>query len=190
MSDNQNTNPPADNDNTNPPVNDQGGGDDKDWKAEAEKWKGFSRKHEDAVKKLREEVENLKNASMSDAEKALADARKEGESSGLKKAIERVVKAELKAAAAEKGVKLPDLDALNLAKFADDDGEVDSDAVEKFISTLSPVNNFASGKDLGIGKTGGPGVRQWTRDDLKGKSHQEIVQARKAGHLDQLLGRE
>lgn len=174
-----------------PPVTDPapGGGDDKDWKVEAEKWKVLSRKHEDRSKDLLKENTDLKNASMSDAEKAIEDARKEGESTTLKKVAERLVKAELKAIAAEKGAALPDIEALNLAKFANEDGEPDVEAIEKFVDSLgSSKNAFPSGKDLGIGRSGGSGVKQWSRADLSGKTHAEIVKAREAGHLDKLLG--
>lgn len=174
-----------------PPVTDPapGGGDDKDWKVEAEKWTALSRKHEDAEKKLRKEVEALKNASMSDAEKAIENARKEGESSTLKRVTERLVKAELKAIAAQKGVTLPDVEALNLGKFATDDGDPDEAAIEKFVDSLGGgKNTFPDGKGLGIGQSGGSGVKQWTRADFAGKTHAEIVQAREAGHLDKLMG--
>lgn len=194
----------ADNDPTiDPPANENptntdpapGGGDEKNadyWQKAAEKWKALSRKHEDAEKALKNEVTNLKTASMSDAEKAIADARKEGEASTLKKVTERLVKAELKTIAAEKGATLPDLDALNLAKFATDEGDPDEEAIGKFVESLG-VNKkrFADGKDLGIGRSGGESKpKQWTREDLQGKSHAEIVKAREGGHLDTLLGKE
>lgn len=173
-----------------PPASDKPAEGSLEWyKAEADKWKGLSRKHEDRSKDLLKENGDLKTASMSDAEKALEDARKEGETVGTKRSTERLVKAELKAAAAEKGVSLPDLDHLNLAKFADEDGEPDEKAIEKFVDSLGSGSRFPSGGDLGIGRQGGSGVKQWTEKDLHGKSHAEIVDARKAGHLDTLLGR-
>jgi hypothetical protein len=159
------------------------------YKAEADKWKGLSRKHEDRSKDLLKENGDLKNASMSDAEKAIEAARKEGESSTLKKVTERLVKAELKAIAAQKGVTLPDVEALNLGKFATDDGDPDEEAIEKFVDSLGgSKNRFPNGKDLGIGQSSGSGKKQWTRADLKGKTHAEIVAAREAGHLDKLMG--
>lgn len=185
--------PPASDDTkvTNPPAG--GGGDDKKntleyWQAEAEKWKGFSRKHEDSEKALLKENTDLKTASMSDAEKAIENARKEGESTGVKKSTDRLVKLALRATAAEKGASLPDLDALNLAKFANEDGEPDETAIEKFVSSLGTNGGFAPGSDLGIGHKGGSGVKQWTRADLNGKQHEDVVAARKAGHLDKILG--
>lgn len=188
MSENDNTNPPVSDENTNPPAG--GGGDDKDWKTEAEKWKTLSRKHEDAEKALKDKLTKLEQASMSEAEKAIEKAKQEGASETLKKVAERLVKSELKAIAAEKGVTLPDLDALNLSKFATDDGEPDEAAIEKFVSSLGgSANRFPDGKDLGIGRQGGAGVKQWTRADLDGKTHAQIVEAREKGHLDTLLGR-
>lgn len=59
------------------------GGDTTDWKAEAEKWKGLSRKHEaaskigaEAVKKL-EEIENASKTELQKAQDAQAAAAKE-----------------------------------------------------------------------------------------------------------------
>jgi hypothetical protein len=184
-----NTPPANDNDpGTNPPADNGPEQDLTYWQKEAEKWKGLSRKHEDKWKTLDKEVSTLKEASMSDAEKALTDARKEGEKSGRQAATDRLVKAELKAMAATKGATLPDLDALNLSKFADEDGEPDEKAIEKFVDSLGSGSKFPNGGDLGIGRQSGGGKRQWTRADLQGKTHKEVVEAREAGHLDKLLG--
>lgn len=190
MTDIDPTNPPA-NDNdpgTNPPADNGPEQDINYWQKEAEKWKGLSRKHEDKWKTLDKEVSTLKEASMSDAEKALENARKEGATEATKKASDRLVKLALKATAAEKGAALPDLDALNLSRFMSEDGDVDEKAVEKFVDSLGSGSRFPNGGDLGIGRQGGTGVRQWTRADLHGKPHAEVVAAREAGHLDKLLG--
>lgn len=185
------TNPPTENDpGSNPPEGGKPAEGTLEWyKAEAEKWTSLSRKHETEEKKLRKEVDTLKTASMSDAEKAIADARKEGESSTLKKVTERLVKAELKATAAEKGATLPDLDALNLAKFATDDGDPDEEAIDRFVDSLGSKSRFADPKDLGIGRTNSSNrPKQYTRDDIQKMSHAERVQARTDGHLNDLLG--
>jgi hypothetical protein len=170
---------------------DTGGGDEKDYKADAEKWKTLSRKHEAREKELLKELDALKTASMSDAEKAIKEAETRGESKALKSVTNRLVKAELKAVAATKGAVLPDLDVLDLSKFATEDGDPDDDAIERFVSSLGTTGKrFADSKDLGIGRQGDPSKpRQWTRQDLQGKTPEEVVEARKAGHLDQLLGR-
>lgn len=71
-------------------------------------------------------------------EQALADARREAEKAVIEKANVRIVKAELRAAAAGK-VKNPAI-ALRLVDTADidvsDDGEVDAKAVEQAITDL------------------------------------------------------
>jgi len=196
MSNTENENTPPVNDND-PGSNPSEGGKPEqgtlEWyKAEAEKWTALSRKHEDAEKKLRKEVNDLRTASMSDAEKAIEKAKQDGASETLRKVTDRLVKAELKAHAAEKGATLPDLDALNLAKFATEDGDPDEEAIAKFVDSLgTSKNRFPSGKDLGIGRQGGDSrPKQWTRADLQGKTHAEIVEAREKGHLDTILGRD
>lgn len=192
MTENTNTDPKPASDtavNTDPAPS-GGGGDSTDWRKEAEKWKALSRKHEDAEKALKSKLAQLEQASMSDAEKAAAAARKEGETSALRKVSERLARAELKAQAAEKGVKLPPLDALNLAKFTTEDGDPDEEAIADFVSSLTPVGKkFADPKDLGIGPQGGNDgrPRQWKRSELQGKTHQEIHDAREKGHLDDIL---
>lgn len=194
MTDIDPTNPPVndppvidDNKPTDPPAD--GNGDTKDWKVEAEKWKSLSRKHEDSEKKLRDEVDSLKTASMSDAEKAIENARKEGASATLADVSEQLVKAALEVAAARKGASLPDLDLLNLSRLTAEDGKPDMTAIEKFVDSLESDDGFPGGADLGIGRRGGSGVRQWTQADFDGKTHAEVVEARKKGHLDKMLGR-
>lgn len=175
--------------NIDPPVGDKPAEGSLEWyKAESEKWKTFSRKHEDAEKALKDKLAKIEDASKSDADKALSKARQEGEAAGAKKSSERLAKLALKAAAAEKGATLPDLEALNLARFVDEDGEPNDEAIEKFVNSLGGGSRFPSGSDLGIGRQGGSGVKQWGRADLSGKTHAEIVKAREAGHLDKLLG--
>lgn len=182
------TPPSTDNPGSNPDT-----GDATDWQKEAEKWKGLSRKHEDNWKDASKRLTDLEKASMSDAEKAVANAKAEGEKSGINKAATRIATAELKAFAAEKGVKLPDLEALNLLKFVGEDGEPDEKAIAKFIDSLGAGKGaFAPASELGIGQRNSStsDVKQLTRDELKKLSHADRVEARQKGMLRDLLGDE
>lgn len=193
MAENDGTTPPADDKGTNPGTG--GDTDTTDWKVEAEKWKALSRKHENEEKALKVKLAEKDQASMSEAEKAIAAAKEEGAKSVLSKVNERLAKAELKAAAAEAGVSLPDVKALKLDVFVNEDGEPNDEAIAEFIKSLKPVkgkkSEFADPKDLGIGPQHGDKnagkVKQYTREDLKNMTHKERVEARAAGHLNDLL---
>lgn len=171
-----------------PPVEDT-----TDWKTEAEKWKTLSRKHENAEKTLKDQIKSITNASMSEAEKALADAKEEGRTEALNSSRDAFVTAEFRVQAAKSGVELPDdfADLLNLAKFTDSKGKPDESAIAKFVGTLGAGNKkFADPADLGIGsRNRAPGgIEQLTRAHLKDMTPAAIVEARKAGHLNDLLG--
>lgn len=137
-----------------------------DWEAEATKWKELARKHEDRAKSnnaAAKELEKLREQSLSDTEKAVAAARREGETEALKKAGGKLARAELKAAA--KGI-IPDgiVAAIDVNQFLDEDGEVDTAAIEKFVSDNTPEpsepeNDKPSFVDFGQGKRGdAPGL--------------------------------
>ena len=104
-----------------------------DWKAEADKWKAMARKHEDRAKEngaAARELEKLREASLSEAEKAVAEAEKRGRTAALTEVATRLAAAEIRAAltgvVADPAVVVDDL---NLAKFVTPDGDVDAKAV-------------------------------------------------------------
>lgn len=116
-----------------------------DWKAEAEKHKALARKHEDRAKAnaaAAKELEQVRAASMSDIEKAVAQAKAEGKTEGLAAAATKVVAAEFKAAAAGR-LDAPALatllDGLNLVAFVDESGEVDAEKVQSFVDGIAPA---------------------------------------------------
>lgn len=139
----------------------------KDWKAEAEKWQGLARKHEDRAKtnaSAAKELEQLRQSSMSDQEKAVAQAKAEGRTEAQKEAAAKVAEAELRAAAAG---RLNDqqlaslLEGVDVAKFIDDVGDVDRDKVTKFVDGIAPKPDETTGSawpDLGQGARGGAGA--------------------------------
>lgn len=140
-----------------------------------------------------------------EAEKAAEQTRtrREVESAALTKANERLIRAEIKAAATGKlanpalALKLLDMSAFEV----DDDGEVDSAAIIAALDDLvknepylgaaqSPPKRFEGTGDGG--PKGSPGKPQLTESDVKklykqGK-HAEIEAARKDGRLNTLLG--
>ncbi|MEU3162905.1 hypothetical protein [Streptosporangium sp. NPDC006930] len=107
-----------------------------DWKAEARKWEKRAKDNSTAA----EQLEKYKAASMSEQEKAIEKARKEGESTATIAAAKRLARAEFKAAIAAKGLDLGDaLELIDTAKFVDDKGEVDEDAIKKAVTRLAKI---------------------------------------------------
>lgn len=118
-----------------------------------------------ARKAAEKELETLRSQSMSDAEKAVAAAKAEGRSEALTAANERLVKAEVRIAAAGKLADPADaVRFLDLADFkVDADGEVDAKAVAKAIDQLvkdRPYLAAGTTKVQGSGDGGARGTSQ------------------------------
>lgn len=128
-------------------------------------------------------------------EQALEAARREAEAAALAKANERILRSEVKAAAAGKLADPSDaLAYLDLSEFeVDESGNVDSSEIAEAISELLERKPYLAAQggrvslDSGRGKA--PAAGQLTRDDLKSMSPEEITAAKAAGRLNGLLGR-
>lgn len=112
--------------------------------AELEKWKAQARKHEERAKanaKAAKELEDFKRQTMSETEKAIDEARTAGRREALTEAGSRIAAAEFRAAASGRmGLEQIEtlLDGVNLARFVNDDGDVDRSAVSKFVDGIAP----------------------------------------------------
>lgn len=134
-------------------------GSDTDWKAEARKWEERAKKNEAKAKEhatAAKELEQLRQQSMTDAEKAIEHARTEARQQALAEAGGKVAAAEIRAAAAgrlEAAQVETLLDGLNLARFIDDNGDVDRDKVAAFVDGIAPKTDTAPAgfPDLGQG---------------------------------------
>jgi len=109
------------------------------------------------LKAIEAELETLRQASMSEQEKAVEKAKAEGRTEATQAMGEKLVAAEIRAVAAgrltnEQLVTL--LDRLNLASFVNDDGEVDEAKVVKFVDGIAPVKT-----DVPVFPDLGQGVR-------------------------------
>lgn len=95
---------------------------------------------EKARKAAEKEIEKLRSAAMSDQEKAIAAAKTDALAEANKAAAPRLVRAELRAAAAEAGVPKDALDGFleyaDLKRFVNDDGEPDSKAIAAAVKRL------------------------------------------------------
>lgn len=130
-------------------------------------------------------------------EQAIAERIREATAEATSKATERLVRAEVKAAATGK-VKNPAL-ALKLIDTSgidvNDDGEVDSDALQAAIAGLLvdypelavDAAKFGGGADQGArGKASKPS--QVTQQELESMTTTEVNEARRTGRLNSLLG--
>ncbi|RMB81285.1 hypothetical protein [Streptomyces shenzhenensis] len=124
--------------------------------------------------------------------------RRQAEAQALAKANTRIVRAEVKAAAAGKLADPADAyKFLDLGQFeVDDDGNVDSDEVAEAIDDLiksKPYLAAATAKRFqGTGDGGAarkaPRPKQLSRADLKTMTPEQIVKAKADGRLSNLLG--
>lgn len=93
-------------------------------------------------KALQKELDELRAANQSDAEKAINAARKEGAAEASKAFAPRLVAAEFKAASAGRltAEQLSGfLEDLDLSKYLTEDGEVDTERVAKKVDLLAPA---------------------------------------------------
>lgn len=109
-----------------------------------EKWKTTSRKHEDRAKSnadAAKEVERLRASTMSETEKAAAEAKAAGRAEALVEVGGKLATAELRAVAAGRieDAQLSTLiENLDVSRFLDDQGEVDSEKVKTFVDGIAP----------------------------------------------------
>ncbi|WP_113699176.1 hypothetical protein [Nonomuraea lactucae] len=126
-------------------------GTETDWKAEARKWEKRAKENSSAA----EELDKVRKASMSEQEKAVEKARKEGETTATVAAGRKLAEAKFETALARKGLDLGDAaDLIDVGKFVDDKGDVDDAAIKKAVdklAKLAPKAPPSSGGDFGGG---------------------------------------
>jgi hypothetical protein len=135
-----------------------------DLTAELEKWKSLSKKNEERAKAnaaAAKELEQLRQQSMTDQEKAVEQAKSEARAEALRTIGGRLVDASVRVAAAG---RIPDesvvvlLQGLDRSKFLDENGEVDEKSVAAFVDGIAPKAPEPEPQgfpDLGQGPRGG-----------------------------------
>lgn len=113
------------------------------------------------LKKKAAEFDALAEQQKSDAEKAVDAARREGRSEALKAANDRLLKAEVRAAAAQKLADPADaVRLLDLASFTvGDDGEIDGAAITAAVEQLVTDKPYLAAQPSGFQGSGGNGPR-------------------------------
>lgn len=153
-------------------------------------WKDKAQKHEKASKTNHAELEKLRKANLSDTEKALEDATEKGKAAGRAEVATIVAAAKIEVALA--GV-VPDpaaiVEDLNLAKYLTEDGEVDVEKVAALKAKFAGITKPGTpGGSADGGPQGDPKPGQLTRDQLKDMTPKQIVEAKAAGRLNDVLG--
>lgn len=103
-----------------------------------------SRKHEERAKAnstAAAELEQIRTKDLPEHDKALAEARKQGRQEATMEFGQKLARAEFRAATVGRldDAKLTVmLDGLNLARFVDDDGEADRDAITAYVESILP----------------------------------------------------
>jgi hypothetical protein len=133
-----------------------------DWKVKYDEALAQSRKHEDRAKanaNAARELETLRQSTMSDTEKAVAQAKVEARTETLREVGTKLAAAEVRVAAAGRNVDVDALlEGLDASKFIDVNGDPDTKAITAWVDRVAPaVDDKAAGakRDLGLGVRGG-----------------------------------
>ncbi|WP_395759482.1 hypothetical protein OIE82_27150 [Streptomyces althioticus] len=135
--------------------------------AERDKWKALSRQNEKKWEDTSGELAKLKEAQMTEAEKAIEAARTEGRNSALSEVGTDLVTAEMALQAATAGVTLPPAEYLNVSKFLGDDGRPNKEAVKSFVETLPKAKEeFPNLQGAGKQSGGAPEITTMDPNEL------------------------
>jgi len=173
------------------------------WKARSRQNEKAAKANADAAKEaaaVKAELDALKAASEGrEAEHQAAVEAQRLKDEALAVANERILKAEVRAAAASKLTDPQDaLRFLNLSDFeVGSDGEVDASQVAKAIDDLIASKPYLAaqggqrfqGSADGGARNDATKVAQLTRDDMKRMTPEQIADAEAKGQFDGLLGR-
>lgn len=167
------TDPPADPPVTDPDLGEAG-------KKALENERKARRDAERRAKEREEELEQLRRSQMDEQERAVADARDEGKKEATAAVNTRLVSAEVRAAAAKKGltdpadaVRLLDLDQFDV----DDNGDVDASAIEAALTALVESKPYLTS---GSATPPPPGIDQGARTPAPGQTDPEKLTDPKA----------
>jgi len=176
------------------PPDDVTPGPEQDWKKHARTWEQRAKDDKKRAEAAEAELAKLRQAQMSDTERAIAEARAAAAAEADERWVSRVLTAEAKAAAAGKVVDVETaVQLLDLSKIPVVDGKVDSDELVRAIDALVAAKPFlapAQGKHQTPTAPLGPrgnGKGSITREQLKTMKPEAIDAARRAGELDHLM---
>lgn len=137
---------------------------------------------EKANKDLQKRLNELENANLNEVDRLVKDKSDEARADERTKLMAQVAAAKFEAA----GVKPEALAVVDLAKFVNDDGTVNTDAIAQAAKHLAPPAMGAGSADGG--PRGGDKPGQLSRAALASMTPEQIVEAKAKGQLDHLLG--
>jgi len=161
--------------------------------AEVEKWKSLSRKNEQQAKAnvaAAKELEEIKKSQLSETEKLIEQTKTETAQEIRREFATKLVDAELKSALQGRVMEAGALLSFDKSFFILEDGNIDSEAVQSWVEAHSKTTEIPA-PDLGQGNRGkNPSKAQIrSRDELANMTPADILQARKEGRLDTLMGK-
>tara|TARA_R100001463_G_scaffold52934_4_gene103868 strand:- start:910 stop:1488 length:579 start_codon:yes stop_codon:yes gene_type:complete len=164
-----------------------------DLKSEVEKWKSLSRKNEQQAKanaQAAKELEELKKSQLSETERLIESTKDETRLAVRMEFAEKLVDAELKSNLTGRVLEGNALLEFNKTSFIDDEGNVDSEAIQTWVDEHSTKTD-APKPDLGQGARGSQQSLSQirSRDELNNMSPNDILKARNDGRLDILMGK-
>ena len=142
---------------------------------------------EKAAKVANAELEKLRKLTMSETEKAIAEAKASARAELMAEVGAERVENAVRAATAGRNVDADALlDGLDRARFLTDDGKPDTQKITEWVDRIAPKGQTAkpAAKDIGQGaRPGATTVPQLAQSDLKGMTPDEIMTARQEGRL-------
>ena len=161
--------------------------------AEVDKWKSLSRKNEQQAKAniaAAKELEEIKKSQLTETEKLIEQTKQETALSVRKEFAGKLVDAELKAQLNGRVLDAGAVLSFDKSSFITETGDIDSEAIQSWVEAHSKTTETPA-PDLAQGARGNtPANAQIrSRDELQNMSPSEILQARKEGRLDSLMGK-
>jgi hypothetical protein len=136
------------------------------------------------------ELEEVRKSQLSETERLIEQTKDDTRKAVRLEFAEKLVEAELKSSLKGRTLEGDAILTFNKTAFIDDSGDIDSEAIATWVETHS-TNHEAPKPDLGQGARGNKNslAQIRSRDELTNMSPGEILQARKDGRLDGLMGK-
>lgn len=125
------------------------------WKHKARKWEKNASSRED-YEEVKRERDALKAQTMTDAEKAIEQAKKDATAETAQKYGSKMAETVMRVALGVRGIQGDELEDklsyVDFTKFLGDNGDVDTDKVHRYLDTVAPENSSQqSWPDMGQG---------------------------------------
>lgn len=136
------------------------------------------------------ELDEVRKSQLSETERLIEQTKEDTKRAVRLEFAEKLVEAELKTALKGRVLTGDSILEFNKTAFIDDSGDIDSDAIATWVEAHSTQTETPK-PDLGQGARGSKSslAQIRTRDELSGMTPAEILQARKDGRLDSLMGK-